>query len=118
MMTTKSPRLFYLLLITLLLGMTIAILAPSQFMVSVYKLSLVTMGGLIGYWIDRWVFPYARPDQFSPDTVEKPLPDYVDGQVLWTTQEERHLYSTLFAASMLRRALIIFGVMVAIGLGA
>ena len=76
---------------TLLLGL-IWWLAPQQLAVLVYKMLLITVAACVCYWIDRSLFPYARPHQFTQD---------------------REL---LFAA-MLRRAIIIGAGMVAASLG-
>lgn len=57
------PRLFYLLLITIGLTLAVGLLAPQQLGVTLYKISLVSLAAVVGYWIDRAVFPYARPDR-------------------------------------------------------
>ena len=41
----------------------LAIVAPTWLPVVLYKCGLVTLGGVLGYWIDRALFPYARPNQ-------------------------------------------------------
>lgn len=94
------PRLVGTLLVTIILMVVINFLAPQQLPVSLYKISLVTTAGVVGYYIDREVFPYARPDTFCTDK----LSDY--GAVL------------LYAAAQLRRAILIAASMLAIGLGA
>lgn len=91
---SKLPRLSGWLLITLLLLAAVWLLAPQQLPVSLYKLSLVTLAAVVGYWLDRSLFPYGRPD---------------DMQI----SEPQH-----FGAAMLRRALIVAACMVAMGLGA
>ena len=80
------------LLVTLVLLAAIAVLSPQQLPVSLYKLSLITMAAVVGYWIDRSLFPYARPDNLS-------------------------LATSLQAASMLRRAIIVGCAMLAVSLG-
>ena len=82
------------LLISLLLVLAIAALAPHQLGVSLYKLSLITMAAWVAYWIDRSLFPYARPDDLA-----------------LTSPIER-------GAAMLRRAIIVGSAMLAVGLGA
>lgn len=37
------------------------LLAPQQLPVILYKLALVALFAHVGYWIDRRLFPYARP---------------------------------------------------------
>lgn len=90
---TRMPRMTGWLLITLILIGVIAVLKPENLMLSLYKLSLITMAAVIGYWIDRSLFPYARPDDM---TLTDPL--------------ER-------AAAMLRRAIIVGCAMLGVSLG-
>jgi len=77
------------------LALLIAAIAPQQLPVSIYKLSLVTAAAVAGYWIDRSIFPYARPNPYT-----------AGGQPLQ------------FAAAQVRRALIVAAAMLAMGLGA
>lgn len=91
----KLPRMSGWTAITILLAIAIYMLAPQQLVVSLYKLSLITMAAVVGYWIDRSLFPYARPDKFEP-----------------TTQN-----AILIATSMLRRAIIVGYAMLAVSLG-
>lgn len=95
----KTPRLSGWLLATVLLLIAIGLLAPQQLPVSLYKLSLVSMAGVGGYWLDRSLFPYARPDVF------------LNGSNTDRT-------AMVFAAAMLRRAVVVGCAMLAIGLGA
>ena len=44
-----------------LLTMVVWLIAPQQVPVTVYKLSLAALAAVAGYWIDRSLFPYARP---------------------------------------------------------
>ena len=142
----KCPRLFGWLIATLLLLVAIAFLAPQQLPVSLYKLSLVSMAGVVGYWLDRSLFPYARPDALSDycavDDIES-LEDHPAGA--WRTRgncavddiesledlkvdESRNpepIYAELdtranivFGLAMLRRAIIVGCAMLALGLGA
>lgn len=89
----KLPRMSGWLLISLLLMGAIYVVAPQQLGVSLYKLSLITTAAWVGYWIDRGLFPYARPDD-----------------VTLTEAVER-------AAAMLRRAIIVGSAMLAASLG-
>ena len=91
----RLPRLSGWLLITALLAVLIGVLSPQQLPVSAFKLSLVSMAGVVGYWLDRSLFPYARPDRLV-----------------------HHEFALLFALSMIRRAIIVGCAMLAIGLGA
>lgn len=105
-MQFKSPRLTGWTLIALILLGAVWFLAPQQLPVSLYKLSLVTLAAVIGYWLDRSLFPYARPDKFW-NMALKTTSDLVTTSVLdamnWAT---------------LRRAIIVGCAMLAMGLGA
>lgn len=98
-----APRMFGWLVLAVLLTALTYTLAPQQLPLSVYKLSLVAIAAVAGYWIDRALFPYARPD------------------VLWDTEffashaQQMLMLGTLL---MLRRALIVSATMLAVGLGA
>jgi hypothetical protein len=52
-----------LAIVPLMLIVGVAITAPHQLGVLLYKLALVTLAAVAGYWIDRAVTPYARPDR-------------------------------------------------------
>lgn len=101
----RWPRLSGWAIITVLLLVAVWLLAPQQLPVSLYKLSLLTLAGVVGYWLDRSFFPYARPDQFLLS----------NGDNLAT-----QVYSpdTLLAAAMIRRAIIVGCAMLAMALGA
>lgn len=90
----KIPRLAGWLVIALVLLAAVWAVAPQQLPVSLYKLSLVALAAVVGYWIDRSIFPYARPDAFA----------------LFDTK--------LMAAAMVRRAIVVGCAMLAMGLGA
>lgn len=90
----RLPRMTDWIVITILLTIIIYVLAPQQLPVSLYKLSLITTAAVVGYWIDRSLFPYARPDNPSIQP-----------------------YDMIIAAAMLRRAIIVGCAMLAVSLG-
>lgn len=61
--------------------------------VTVYKAHLLALGGFGGYWLDRALFPYARPDNLVDEAV-------------------------LFNAATLRRAIVVAACLICVGLGA
>lgn len=61
----RLPRLADWIAIAVVLTLTIGIIAPHQLPVTLYKLSLVSLAAAVGYWIDRSLFPYARPDELT-----------------------------------------------------
>lgn len=71
----------------------VALIAPYQLGVLVWSLSKLSLGAYLGYWIDRSVFPYARPH----------------------VAEARWLHAG--GLRQLRRAIIIAAAILALGLG-
>lgn len=100
----NAPRMSLSLLLFILLAVLVMIAAPQQAMVALYKFALVTGAGVGGYYLDRELFPYARPDIFLATSMNES-----------TSVAGREL---AFAASMLRRAIIVVGTMHAVGMGA
>ena len=98
------PRLFGWVLTTLLLLLLIGLLAPQQLPVSLYKLSLISMAAVAGYWLDRSAFPEARTAYFFE---------------VWQ-EDTTHISKAAIAlgCAMLRKAIIIGAAMIAVGLGA
>ncbi|HAD0068019.1 TPA_asm: hypothetical protein G0L53_09585, partial [Salmonella enterica subsp. enterica serovar Typhimurium] len=78
------PRLSGWLVASVVLFALIGWTSSAQIPVVIYKLSLVSLSAVLGYWLDRSLFPWARPDSFCP----------------W---EE----SLCCAAAMIRRAIIV-----------
>ena len=135
--TTKLPRLTSWWVIALALSIAVLLLAPAQLPVSLYKLNLIALAAVAGYWIDRSIFPYARPNIDALRLIE-PMPDFevskavVDRGMVETDHGEvplAHLecaidgwpnYGELyyFAATQIRRALIVSATILAVSLGA
>ena len=122
---TRTPRMFDWLIVALLLAVLVWLVAPQQLPVSLYKLSLVALAAVAGYWIDRSLFPYARPDFFlqldQTHELEQPLDDddAHDGVERLTLQVAPDTaLLQLMGQAMLRRAIIVAATMLAVGLGA
>lgn len=113
-------RMHVWLLVSVLLLLFIAAIAPQQLPVALYKLLLITSAAWVAYWIDCSLFPYARPDTFVPRPWSvggpmhpgKPNVGALDEKVM------RDGLLLAFALVMLRRALIISAAMIAVALGA
>lgn len=82
-----------------LLGVVIAI-APHQISIIAYKLCLSTLGAVAGYWIDRSLFPYARPHRFWRD--QGPPMAGID---------------LVFAACQIRRAMVVAALVIGVNVG-
>lgn len=123
------------LVYTLALMLLVWFMAPQQVPVLVYKLALLALAAVTSYWIDRSLFPYARPDVLllGEDALDLEHADEtsfldlrgavsfseaelsVDAPLDMATNRERLM---LGAVCMLRRALIVGGAMLAVSLGA
>jgi len=119
-MTAKSPRppaqmprmAGWQLIAALLLGV-IALVSPQQVPVALYKLSLISLAAVVGYWLDRSLFPYARPDGYLKvdwRCVEGRCSRDADYQVVGG-------YQRVFALAMLRRSIIVAAVVIGVALG-
>nr|WP_284047109.1 putative holin [Halomonas llamarensis] len=85
------------LILAIITTIGVGFLYPHQLGVLLWSLTKLCWGAYLGYWIDRSIFPYARPDRFSPDNDPS-------GRSLWELL-------------MLRRAIIIAAAVLALGLG-
>lgn len=88
------PRLSGWLAASVILFAIIGWSSFAQISVVIYKLSLVSLSAVLGYWLDRSLFPWARPDRFC-------------------SREEPQCC----AAAMIRRAIIVAAVCLAVAMG-
>ncbi|WP_140919141.1 putative holin [Limnobaculum xujianqingii] len=116
--TIRSHRLLIWALAAVVLVAVIAVLSPQQLPVTLYKLSLVCLAAVIGYHLDRALFPYASPGSYLVDNwktvigqpahnMDKLEPEYpvING------------YQRIFAAVLLRRAIVVTAVILGVTLG-
>ncbi|MEH2920304.1 putative holin [Samsonia erythrinae] len=104
----KKPRLTGWIVTSVLLFGVIGLFSPQQLPVTVYKLSLISLAAVLGYWLDRSLFPKARPGLFLEQG------DIPARQGRFPVREGHH---TVFAAAMLRRALIVSAVCIGVAMG-
>jgi hypothetical protein len=114
MRNITPPRLLVCSVAAALLVGALALVSPVQLPVMLYKLALVLLAGYVGYWLDRWLFPYARPDGYLSREWRAHDGTYPDDAADFAVVPG---YEHIFAAALLRRALIVLGVMLAVGLG-
>lgn len=109
----RAPRTTTWLVLAVLLLACIAIVAPPQLPVVLYKACLVALAAVLGYWLDRALFPYARPDGYLVRDwrygTDEPEGD-VDFPVVLA-------YIRVFTAAMIRRALIVGAVVLGVAAG-
>ena len=60
----RAPRNSLFLLLAVALLALLAVVKPADVPVALYKLTLISLAAVIGYWLDRALFPYARPDSY------------------------------------------------------
>lgn len=109
----RAPRNSTWLALAVVLIAVIAIAAPAQLPVMLYKLALVAIALVFGYWADRALFPYARPDGYLHRDWRYGG-DGPDGEVDFPVVTG---YGQVFAAAMVRRAIVVGAVVFAIALG-
>lgn len=124
---TGLPRLTSWWLIALALSALVFVLAPQQLPVSIYKLNLIALAAVAGYWIDRSVFPYARPqldalralDRADDDEPPELTADPAEaGQECLLVQLPDTAALWFMLGCMMRRAVVMAATIVAVGLGA
>lgn len=109
----RFPRLTSFIVLALLLIVLIAAVSPVQLPVVAYKLSLISLAAVVAYWLDRALFPYARPDGYL-------VRDWRCGACTGTNPVDFPIvqeYRLAFSLACLRRALIVMGVVIGVALG-
>lgn len=109
----RIPRMAGWLLTALLLIIAIALISPQQLPVALYKLSLISLAAVVAYWLDRSLFPYARPDSYLAQDWRHGT-DEPEGDADYRVADD---YFLPFAVAMLRRAIIVGAVVVGVALG-
>lgn len=129
----SQVRLLKWYVVAIFLLSIITLLSPQQLPVVMYKLALVLLSAVIGYHLDRALFPYASPGgylyndwkEFGPDFYtqkyivasennEKPSAMETKYAAEYPVLDE---YRTLFAVVLIRRALIVSAVILGVTLG-
>ena len=109
----RAPRNILWLAVAVLLLAVIAVVSPVQLPVVLYKTALIALAAVLGYWLDRALFPYARPDS------------YLKKDWRFGTQEPEgdadypvcEAYSREFCVAQIRRAIIVGAVVVGLAMG-
>lgn len=113
-LSLRRHRLLSWLISSVVLIVLIAVISPQQLGVTLYKLSLISLAAVLGYHLDRGLFPYASPGSYlqtdwktSPPCEDADNPEYpvVKG------------YEKVFAAVLVRRAIIVAAVCLAVAMG-
>jgi hypothetical protein len=123
-------RLLKWYLVAITLFAIITLLSPQQLPVVAYKLALVLLSAVVGYHLDRALFPYSSPGGYLCTDWKKDGKNFYqikykkDGR-LYDKSNANYLaeypvlepYRMIFSVVMIRRALIIFAVILGVTLG-
>lgn len=112
----KHGRLLSWVISALCLMALIGFVSPTQLPVVLYKLALVSVAAIIGYHLDRALFPYASPGSYLKDKWQKREADTSNrhGKPEYPVCDG---YLNVFALVVLRRALIVGAVILGVTLG-
>ena len=117
----KTPRLTSWLIVSIVLfiGAWFAShLAPANLLsVTIYKAHLLSLAGWAGYWLDRVLFPYARPHvalQHAEEEMQETMP--MDSQFDKADLDITPAF-VLAEWSMMRRAVIVAACIIGACLG-
>ena len=110
----RAPRTTTWLLLAALLLAAVAIVAPPQLPVVLYKAALIALAAVIGYWLDRALFPYARPDSFLWRDWRKGT-DEPEGDVDFPIAKAD--YMAAYCVAQLRRAIVVGCVVLGVAAG-
>lgn len=78
-----------------------------------YKAALIALAAVLGYWLDRALFPYARPDGYLQRDWRYGT-DEPEGDVDYPVVQA---YIRVYTAAMLRRAIVVGCVVLGIAAG-
>lgn len=110
----RAPRNSLFLLLAAALLAVIALVSPVQLPVVLYKAALVALAAVIGYWLDRALFPYARPDSFLWRDWRKGT-DEPEGDVDYPVANIE--YMAAYCVTQIRRAIIVGAVVLGVAAG-
>ena len=110
----RAPRNSLFVLLAALLLAVIAMVSPVQLPVVLYKAALIALAAVIGYWLDRALFPYARPDSFLWRDWRKGT-DEPEGDVDYPVAKPE--YMAAYCVAQIRRALIVGAVVIGVAAG-
>ena len=99
----RVPRATTWLILSTALLVAITLIAPTQLPVVLYKAALIALAAVLGYWLDRALFPYARPDGYLQRDWRYGT-DEPEGEVDYPVVQA---YIRVFTAAMVRRALVV-----------
>jgi hypothetical protein len=110
----RAPRVLVWLIVAAVLLAMMGALSPVQLPVVLYKAALISLAAVLGWWLDRSLFPYSRPDGYLVRDWRGVAGDTPDGKVDYPIVPE---YRWVFAVALLRRAIVVGAVVIGVALG-
>ena len=110
----RAQRSSLFIVLAVLLLAVIAMVSPVQLPVVLYKAALIALAAVIGYWLDRALFPYARPDSFLWRDWRKGT-DEPEGDVDYPVASAD--YMAAYCVAQLRRAIVVGCVVLGVAAG-
>lgn len=101
-------RLLFVIL-TVALVYAVKVYLPKDMNIIMFKATLVTLGAVIGYWLDVLLFPH-----FKPKVFKNAILDHYKANA---TTEKVHGLCVVSAGIQVRRALVIFATVLTMGIG-
>ena len=118
----SNIRLIKWYLLVIILFSIITLLSPQQLSVVAYNLSLVLLSAVIGYHLDRALFPYASPGNYllfnwKEGPYKKGYGEVNNGKNYDVAYPVINNYQNIFAVVLVRRAIIVSAVILGVTLG-
>ncbi|HEU6435848.1 MAG TPA: putative holin [Nitratidesulfovibrio sp.] len=112
----RHLRMVWCALVAVVLWAVLWHVAPREAVTVLYKITMVLAAAVAAYWVDRWLFPYARPEGYLcqewRDRIGAGLwPDNIEDYPVVATSR------TLFAIACVRRIVLMAAAMLAVGMG-
>lgn len=101
------PRLTLCALIAIALMAGLGFIDPIKLPLMLYKTSMVVLGVVLGYWLDRALFPYARPHECNSQAKKCQGNPGISG----------YLWLLIGGLATLRRAVIVFACVLGLTFG-
>ena len=109
----RAPRNTLWLIAAAVLLVVIALVSPVQLPVVLYKAALIALAAVLGYWLDRALFPYARPDSYLQQDWRLGTVEPVDDADYPVCER----YGREFCVAQIRRAIIVGAVVIGVAMG-
>lgn len=112
----RHMRMLLCLLISAVLWAVLWCIAQREAVTVLYKITMVLAATVAAYWIDRWLFPYARPEGY----LRQEWRNRIDSGTWPDNIEDFPVVASsriLFVVACVRRSVLMAAAMLAVGMG-